>query len=105
MSSSSDQQKDRNEERVVQGQPEDGQDAKNRAAKERVQFEFSSDALFRLDQLKPRLSASTRTEVIRLSLRLLEWFSELPEEAMITVTDKEEILAKFSVKLLYGIRE
>jgi hypothetical protein len=44
--------------------------------------------------------------VIRLALRLLEWFAtEVPEDAVITVTSKEEEpVAKFKAKLLYGYK-
>jgi hypothetical protein len=87
-----------------QGQSEDSlQDVKKRT-KERVQLDFSPDALYRLDQLKAQLDAGTRAEVIRLALRLLEWFAtEVPEDATITVTGREEkLIAMFKAKLLYG---
>jgi hypothetical protein len=41
----------------------------------RVQLDFSSDALEMLDQLKEGVGANTRAEVIRLALRLLDWFA------------------------------
>jgi acetyl-CoA carboxylase carboxyltransferase component len=82
------------------------QDVKRRA-KERIQLDFSADALSRLERLKNLLDTSTRAEVIRLALRLLEWFAtEVPGDAMITVTDREEkLIAKFNAKLLYGSKE
>jgi hypothetical protein len=88
----------------MSGPPKDSQQDVKKRGKERVQFDFSSDALYRLDQLKIRLDAGTRAEVIRLALRLLEFFAtEVPEEATITVTiEEEKLLAKFKAKLLYG---
>jgi hypothetical protein len=47
--------------------PEEMQQNEKKSPKERVQFDFSSDALSRLDQLKTRLDAGTRAEVIRLA--------------------------------------
>jgi len=109
MASQSYRQKDRShrEEGSVPEMPEQSedslQDAKKRP-KERVQLDFSAEALYRLDHLKTHLDASTRAEVIRLALRLLEWFAtEVPEDAMITVMGKDEkLLAMFKAKLLYG---
>lgn len=82
----------------------DSQQHAKKRSKERVQFDFSIDALNRLDQLKIQLDTSTRAEVIRLALRLLEWFAtEVPEDATVTVTTKEDVLlTKFKAKLLYG---
>lgn len=41
--------------------------------KTRVQFDFTPDSLEQLDSLKGRLKASNRAEVIRNSLRVLQW--------------------------------
>jgi hypothetical protein len=70
--------------------------------KERVQFDFSPDALDRIDRLKELIGASTRAEVIRQSLRVLDWFvTEIDSEDMVTVTDKDdEIITTFRAKLL-----
>jgi metal-responsive CopG/Arc/MetJ family transcriptional regulator len=42
-------------------------------AKTRLQFDFTEDALGELDELKALTGASNRAEVIRQSLRLLQW--------------------------------
>ncbi len=44
--------------------------------KNRVQMDFSSDALYELDQLKNRIGAASRAEVVRYSLRTLQWLLE-----------------------------
>ncbi|HLZ60645.1 MAG TPA: hypothetical protein VKR06_27175 [Ktedonosporobacter sp.] len=80
------------------------QDGKKRdREKERVQLDFSTDAIHRLDLLKNQLDTTTRAEVIRLALRLLEWFvTETGEDDTIEVTNKEgKVLTRFKVKLLY----
>lgn len=43
------------------------------AEKSRVQFDFTAEALQTLDGLKDRLNVSTRADVIRYSLRVLDW--------------------------------
>jgi hypothetical protein len=43
-------------------------------SKQKVQFEFTSDALRRLDGLKEEVEAYTRAEVVRNALKLYEWF-------------------------------
>ena len=45
-------------------------------SKTRLQFDFTEDALNELDVLKNQTGASTRAEVIRQSLRLLQWTVE-----------------------------
>jgi hypothetical protein len=45
------------------------------SAKQRVQFDFSPDALQRLEDLKEKTDASTKAEVIRNALKLYEWFA------------------------------
>ena len=41
--------------------------------KTRVQFDFTPDALGQLDDLKGRIKASNRAEVVRNALRVLQW--------------------------------
>ncbi len=73
-------------------------------SKERIQFDFSVDALERLDYLKNETGASTRAEVIRQSLRLYEWFiTEVKPEHTITITDtNKEVQSTFKAKLLHN---
>ena len=44
--------------------------------KSRVQLDFSPDALYELDQLKLKIGAASRAEVVRYSLRTLQWVLE-----------------------------
>ena len=41
--------------------------------KQRVQFDFSPEALQRLEALKEHVDASTKAEVIRNALKMYEW--------------------------------
>lgn len=41
--------------------------------KSRVQFDFTPEALRTLDKLKDRLNVNTRADVVRYSLRTLDW--------------------------------
>ena len=75
-----------------------------RKDKERVQLDFSTESLVRLDQLKTRIGASTRAETIRQALRLFEWFvTETEPDNTIEVTSKSgELISKFKASLLYN---
>jgi hypothetical protein len=75
-----------------------------RKAKERVQLDFSPEALKRLEQLREKVGASTRAEVIRQALRLYEWFiEETDSDTMILLSGKDgEILSKFRASLLHN---
>lgn len=54
--------------------------------KSRVQFDFTEEALQTLDQLKEKLSLSSRADVIRYSLRVLSWtLEQLQSDAKILV--------------------
>jgi len=54
--------------------------------KSRVQFDFTPGALQMLDKLKDRLNVSTRADVIRYSLRVLDWvLSTMESDAKILV--------------------
>lgn len=48
--------------------------------KVRVQFDFTSDALAELDDLKSKLKAQTRAEVIRHALRVFRWLIQTIRE-------------------------
>ncbi len=71
--------------------------------KERVQFDFAPEALDRIDDMKDRIGATTRAEVIRQALRVLEWFiTETEPNDTITITNSDnETIAKFKAKLLH----
>ncbi len=58
--------------------------------KQRVQFDFSPEALKRLEDLKEQTDASTKAEVVRNALKLYEWFvSEIHPESILEVRDRE----------------
>ena len=71
--------------------------------KERVQLDFTSEALMRLDDIKAKTEATNRAEVIRQALRLYEWFiNEVDADYTIQVLgkDEKEVIAKFKALLL-----
>ena len=70
--------------------------------KERVQLDFSTEALERLDELKEKTGASTRAEVVRQALRLYEWFvNETEPNSTIRITNSQgETTSMFKAFLL-----
>jgi metal-responsive CopG/Arc/MetJ family transcriptional regulator len=70
--------------------------------KERLQFDFTLEALERLDKLKEKSGASTRAETVRSALRAYEWIvNELDPDSTITVSKgKDEVKSKFMARLL-----
>lgn len=58
--------------------------------RERVQFDFSPEALKRLDDIKEKTGASTRAETVRKALRAYEWLvDELDDEGVIKLFNKD----------------
>lgn len=58
--------------------------------KQRVQFDFSPEALQRLEDLKEKVDATTKAEVIRNALKIYEWFAtQLDPNSIIEVKDQE----------------
>jgi hypothetical protein len=58
--------------------------------KQRVQFDFSQEALQRLEDLKEQTDASTKAEVVRNALKLYEWFiTQIDPSAVIEIQDKD----------------
>ena len=69
--------------------------------KERLQFDFSVEALERLDKLKEKSGATTRAEALRSALRAYEWIiNELDPDYTVTVTKGEKEITKFRAQLL-----
>ena len=70
--------------------------------KERVQFDFSLEALQHLDNIKQKTGAATRAETVRNALRLYEWLvSEVDPDSTIKVVDKDnQVTSMFKAKLL-----
>jgi hypothetical protein len=59
-------------------------------AKQRVQFDFSPEALKRLETMQERLEASTKAEIVRNALKLYEWFTtQVDPDSIIEIQDKE----------------
>lgn len=71
-------------------------------SKQRIQFDFTPEALKRLEDLKERIEAPTKAEVIRNSLKLYEWFiTEIDPNSIIEVQDKEgKALFRIPAKIL-----
>ena len=58
--------------------------------KQRVQFDFSAEALKRLETMQERLDAPTKAEVVRNALKLYEWFStQIEPDSTIEIQDKD----------------
>ena len=58
--------------------------------KQRVQFDFSPGALQRLEDLKEKVDATTKAEVIRNALKIYEWFAtQIDPSSIIEVKDQE----------------
>ena len=72
------------------------------AGKIRVQFDFTPEALQRLDEIKRATSAATRAETLRDALRLYEWFIDVAEpDSTVKIIDKDnEVVSQFKAKLL-----
>jgi hypothetical protein len=58
--------------------------------KQRVQFDFSPEALQRLEDLKEKVDAATKAEVVRNALKIYEWFAtQIDPTSIIEVKDQE----------------
>ena len=70
----------------------------------RVQLDFTLESLERFDQLKVKVGADTRAEVIRQALRLYEWFvNETKPDTTIVILDEEgQTTLTFSAMLLHS---
>jgi hypothetical protein len=71
-------------------------------SKQRIQFDFTPEALRRLEDLKELVEASTKAEVIRNALKLYEWFAtQVDPTYIIEVKDKEgDTIFKIPAKIL-----
>lgn len=57
--------------------------------KTRVQFDFTQEALQTLDRLKGRLNVGTRADVVRYSLRVLDWVLSTTESNAKILVEKD----------------
>ncbi len=72
--------------------------------KVRLQFEFTLEALARLDALKEVTDAPTRAEIVRRALRLYEWFvnEAKSDNTIMSVDGNDKIVSQFPASLLMG---
>ncbi len=58
--------------------------------RQRVQFDFSPEALKRLEAMQELLEAPTKAEVVRSALKVYDWLlTQIDPESTIEVQDKE----------------
>ena len=58
--------------------------------KQRVQFDFSTEALKRLETMQERLDAPTKAEVVRNALKVYEWLiTQIDPDSTIEILDKD----------------
>ena len=65
--------------------------------KQRVQFDFTPEALKRLEMLMEHVDASTRAEVLRNALRLYEWFATKVEPEYVVEVKNGEGVTLFQI--------
>jgi hypothetical protein len=59
-------------------------------SKQRIQFDFTTESLKRLAELKEKTDASTKAEVVRNALRLYEWFvNQIEPNSIVEIKDRE----------------
>ena len=72
------------------------------SGKIRLQFDFTPEALARLDEIKKVIHASTRAQTLRSALTLYEWFIDVakPDSSIVIVNKDNEVVSQFKAKLL-----
>jgi hypothetical protein len=65
--------------------------------KQRVQFDFSPEALQRLEDLKTKMDAPTKAEIIRNALKIYEWFATQVDPNYIVEIQNQEGKAIFRI--------
>ena len=70
--------------------------------KQRVQFDFSPEALKRLEAMQERLDAPTKAEVVRNALKLFEWFTaQVDPNSIMEIQDQDgKVQYRIPVKVL-----
>ncbi len=70
--------------------------------KQRVQFDFSQEALRRLETMQEHLDVPTKAEVVRNALKLYEWFiTQIDPDSTIEIQDKDgKVQFRIPVKVL-----
>ena len=71
-----------------------------RSGSKRIQFEFSDDALERLDRMKKLTRKSSYADVVRDALRIYEWVNQQTEAGYDIGLVKDDTLVK-TVKFVF----
>lgn len=64
------------------------------AKSKRIQFEFSPDAVERMEKLKQLTDATSYAEIVRNSIRVYEWFTQLDKDGFEIGVVKDDQLVK-----------
>lgn len=69
----------------------------------RVQFDFSPEAMQRLDEIRQMAGAATRAEVMRNALRMYAWFitETEPDSTIKIINGNGELTSVFKASLLH----
>jgi len=70
--------------------------------KVKVQFDFTPEALQRLENLKQTVDSSTKAEVVRNALKLYEWFAtQVDPNAIVEIKDQNnQTVFRITAKVL-----
>jgi len=80
------------------------EEKKEERRKERLQLEFTPEAMQRLDEIKETSGSATRAETIRNALRLYGWFiKETKADSIIRIIDGQEVTSSFRASLLHDL--
>ena len=78
----------------------DDQVDERRQGSKRIQFEFSSDAVERLDRMKRETNSGSYADLVRNALRVFEWVVETEQKGFDVGVVKDDELVRV-VKFLY----
>jgi hypothetical protein len=60
-------------------------------SKQRIQFDFTTESMQRLEDLKEKTDATTKAEVVRNALKLYEWFvTQIDPAYIVEIKDNED---------------
>ena len=69
---------------------EENMSAKLENTKQRIQFDFTTESMKRLENLKEKTDATTKAEVVRNALKLYEWFvTQIDPNFTVEIKDEE----------------
>ena len=64
---------------------------KQENTKQRIQFDFSVEAMKRLEELKEETDVATKAEVIRNALKLYDWFvKQVEPDYIVEIKDRDD---------------